>query len=71
MSLISCAFSGATGGITAVMHLSMTAQTTSSRSLSIWGHLLPTASHGHEVILSTGIQFISQYLLYDLVGVYH
>ena len=71
MSLISCSFSGATGGITAVMYLSMKAQTTSSGSLSILGHLLPKASNGYEVILSSGTPFLSHNLLYGLVGVYH
>ena len=71
MSLISCSFSGATGGITAAMYLSMKAQTKSSGSLSILDHLLSTASNGHEVILSSGTWFLSHNLLYSLVGVHH
>ena len=34
-------------------------------------HLWPTASNGHEVILSSGIQFLLHNLWYDLVDVYH
>ena len=45
MSLISCSFSGAIGGITAVMYLSMKAQTTSSGSLSILG---PSFTHSKQ-----------------------
>ena len=64
MSLISCSFSGTTGGIIAVIYLSMKAQTTSSGCLSVLEHLLPTASNGHEVILSSGTLFLSHNLLY-------
>ena len=71
MSLIRCSFSGATGGVTAVMYWSIKAKTTSSRSLSILEHLLPTASNGHEVIFSSGTLFLSHNLLYGLVGMYH
>ena len=49
------------------MYLSMKAQTISSGSLSILGHLLPTASSGHEVILSSGTQFLS----HNLCNVFH
>ena len=53
------------------MYLSMKAQTASSGSLSILGHLLPTVSSGHEVILSSETQLLSHNMLYGLVGVCH
>ena len=53
------------------MYLSIKAQPTSSGSLPIFGASLPTVHNGHEVILSSGTQFLSHNLLYGLVVICH
>ena len=72
MSLLSCSFSGATGGMTAVYVFVNKKHKQHHLDLcQFLGHPLSTASNGHEVILSSEIQFLSHNLLYGLVGVYH